>query len=227
MKKKTELIFALDTPKKKNFQYLLDSTKDLISFYKVGLIPFISLGKESIFMIKRRKRKVFLDLKIFDIPNTMIKASLNAIKWNVDIIDYHLFSDKNSLNYTLEQIRKELKKRKKDPPLMLGVTILTSQTNRHTIPNSVLSLAQKAKEIGFDGVIASGREAKEIRNKLGSKFIIASPGIRLKVNNRDDQKRIVQPKNVKGIVDFVIVGRPIYEADNPQEVIRYILRQLR
>ena len=224
MKRKTELILALDKAKKKDFLYLLDSTKDWVSFYKIGLIPFIALGKEAVRMVKRRKGRVFLDLKFFDIPNTMIRASLNAFNWGIDMLDFHLMCDKSSLKHTVSSIKKEARRAKRKIYIM-GVTVLTSESNTPTIHTQVMNLAKKAKEVGCDGVIASGRDAKSLRSKLGKDFVIASPGVRLK-EDASDQKRIVRPADVKGIVDYIIVGRPIYESKNPWKVILDIKRQL-
>ncbi len=224
MKRKTELIFALDKAKKRDFLYLLDSTKDLVSFYKIGLIPFTALGKEAVRMVKRRKGRVFLDLKFFDIPNTMIRASLNTLNWGIDMLDFHLMCDKNSLKYTVSSIKKEARRIKRKIYIM-GVTVLTSESNKPTIHTQVMNLAKKAQEVGCDGVIASGRDAKGLRSKLGKDFVIASPGVRLK-EDASDQKRTVRPADVKGIVDYIIVGRPIYEAKDPYKVILDIKRQL-
>jgi len=216
--RKCELIFALDKPRRRDFIYWIDATKDLISFYKVGLVGFTSLGKDAITLLKKRKKKVFLDLKFFDIPNTMIGASLNAINWGVDMLDFHLAQDKHSLAETLDGIKKSVRKTKKNMPAILGVTVLTSETTSSTIQSYVLNLARKAKEVGFDGVVTSGKEAKGVRKKLGKKFIIVTPGIRLK-RSLDDQRRAVTPKDVKGTSDFIVVGRPIYESKKFRKVI--------
>jgi len=226
MRRKCELIFALDKSKRRDFIYWLDATKDLIAFYKVGLIGFSALGKDAVTLIKKRKKKVFLDLKFFDIPNTMIGASLNAINWGVDMLDFHLLADENSLIATLDGIKKAAKKIKKSTPVILGVTVLTSQKAGATIQPSVLKLARKAKGIGFDGVVASGKEARALRKSLGYKFIIATPGVRLN-KSKDDQKRIVRPKDVREYADFIITGRPIYESKKPQDTIVSILDELK
>jgi len=226
MKRKCELIFALDKSRRRDFIYWLDATKDLITFYKVGLIGFSALGKDAVALIKKRKKKVFLDLKLFDIPNTMAGTSLNAINWGVDILDFHLLAGEPSLTAALSSIKKAAKKKKKNLPVMLGVTVLTSEAQGSTIQSSVLKLARKALRVGFDGVVASGKEAMAIRRKLGNKFIIASPGIRLE-KTRDDQRRIVRPEDVREYVDFIIVGRPIYESKSPQDTIVAILKELK
>jgi len=226
MKRQCELIFALDKSRRRDFIYWLDATKDLITFYKVGLIAFSALGKDAITIIKKRRKKVFLDLKFFDIPNTMVGASLNAINWGVDMLDFHLAASPSSLTAALRGIKKASEKKKKNLPIILGVTVLTSEAQDSIMQSSALKLARKALRVGFDGVVASGKEAKDIREKLGDKFIIASPGIRLK-QIRDDQRRTVRPKDVRGYADFIIAGRPVYESKNPQRVIVSILDELK
>ena len=226
MKRKCRLIFALDVAKKKEFLRWIDATKDLIDFYKVGLVPFTALGPDAITLLKRRKKKVFLDLKLFDIPNTMTKACVNAMKHNVDIIDFHLLAGKDSLRTTLEGIRKEARRKKLSMPLTLGVTILTSTANKSKIKTSVMKLAQDAHSAGLDGVVLSGKEAHLVRKRLGPGFVLACPGIRLG-GAKDDQKRVVTPRQVKSVADFIIVGRPIYEAKEPRKIVHQILEELK
>lgn len=226
MERKCNLILALDLENKKDFIWGIDSTKDLIKFYKVGLVAFTKLGPEAIKIVKRRKRKVFLDLKFFDIPNTMIKASLNAATLGADILDFHLSQDKESLRFTLCEIKREVNKKNLRMPLLLGVTVLTSTPMSFKIKNLVLEFYKKAKDVGFDGIILPGREAKLIKKRIGRDFKIACPGIRLK-KALDDQKRVVTPKEVKGCADFIIVGRPILRAKDPQKVILNILDDLK
>ena len=211
MPKKCKLIFALDIASQKDFIRWVDVTKDLVEIYKIGLIPFTALGQNSIRILKKRKKKVFLDLKFFDIPNTMIKASLNAIEQGVDILDYHISAGRAPLKQTLEEIKKELRRKNKKLPLTLGITILTSTENNPEIQKAVLNLARTAKDAGLSGVVLSGRDASLIRKKLGGSFKLACPGIRLK-KVADDQRRVVTPKDVKGVADFIIVGRPIITA---------------
>lgn len=226
MKRKCKLILALDVAGKKDFVRWIDATKDLVEFYKVGLIPFTALGNEAITLIKKRKKKVFLDLKFFDIPNTMIRASLNTLKYNIDMLDFHLLAEKNSLVYTLKELRRRVAENKLCMPIVLGITVLTNEPAKSKIHVSVVRLAKKAKEVGCNGVVCSGKEAQSVRKTLGPRFTIACPGIRLKASI-DDQKRVVTPSEIKNYADFIIVGRPILEARNPRKIINRILDDLR
>lgn len=224
MRRETELILALDVIKKKEFCELLSRTQDLLSFYKIGLVSFVALGQEAIRIVKKKHKKVFLDLKFMDIPNTMLKASLSALEQGVDILDFHLQQDTGSLKRVIKAIKEKTKG--KPSPIILGVTVLTSEQYRSKIHNSVLSLSRKAKACGFDGVVLSGREAKAVRNIVGEKFKLVCPGIRL-TPDKDDQKRKVYPEEVAGIADFIVVGRPIYESSAPENTINEILKRLR
>lgn len=226
MKRKTELIFAMDVTSKKEFIYWVDKTKDLIDFYKVGLVPFTALGSESISILEKRKKKIFLDLKFYDIPNTMIKATLNAARMKVDIVDWHLSAGKDCLEKTLLGLKKEVKKEKLKLPDIIGITVLTSAANNLNTKADVLKLAKMGKDIGLNGVVMSGKEAELARKKLGEKFKLICPGVRFKIRG-DDQKRVVTPKDIAGIADYIVMGRPIYEAKNPGEVIEKILKDLK
>lgn len=225
-KSRCKLIFALDTSSKKKFISLIDRTKDMVDFYKVGLTAFTALGNESLKILHRRKKKIFLDLKFFDIPNTMAKASLPLIEQGVDIIDFHLLAGEEQLKSTVSEIKSFIREKEVKKPLLVGVTVLTSFSGKDRIRSLVLNLAAVAKNSGLDGVVSSGREAAAIRRRFGKKFVIISPGIRLKPGT-DDQKRVVRPKDVRKDADFIVVGRPIYTAKDPRKAIASILEELR
>jgi len=225
-KSRCKLIFALDTSSKKKFISWIDRTKDMVDFYKVGLTAFTALGNESLKILHRRKKSIFLDLKFFDIPNTMINASLSAAGQGVDIIDFHLLAGGGNLRDTVSGIKAVVRKKKIKKPLFIGVTVLTSFSGKDRIHSLVLNLAERAKRSGLDGVVSSGREAFSIRRRFGKKFIIISPGIRVKAEG-DDQKRVVRPRDVRKDADFIVVGRPIYTAKNPRQVVSSILEELK
>lgn len=226
MKRNCKLIFALDTAKKKDFIRWVDATKDLIEFYKVGLVPFIGLGNEAITILKKRKKKIFLDLKFFDIPNTMIKASISALSRGVDILDFHLLADESSLRQALIEIKRKTPKSRLKVTYVVGITLLTSTAAQTNTRITVLQLARKAKRAGFDGVVCSGKEAALVRKQLGGRFKIICPGIR-RTSDADDQKRIVSPKEIKNTADFIVVGRPILQAKQPRSEIARIQEELR
>ncbi len=220
-----KLIFSLDVQKKREFERWLDLTCRVVSFYKIGFVPFVSLGPWALRSVKKRKKKIFLDLKFFDIPHTMVRSCLKLMEEGIDIVDFHLFQNKENLKMTLDEIRTQAKKRRLKIPLFLGVSVLTSVPGKSPLIKQVLSLCRKAKEVGLDGVILSGREAPLVRREMGKDFKIACPGIRLGPSG-DDQKRVVAPFQVKDVADFVVVGRPILESKDPLKVISKINSQL-
>ncbi len=222
--KKCKLILALDVPGKKEFIRWIDRTKDYVRYYKVGLEVFTRLGPESVKILKSKGKKVFLDLKFFDIPNTVISAVNSAASLGVDIIDLHLLNDLQSLIKIKSGINSVVRKYKKNIDI-LGITLLTSSAGGSKIKNKVLSLALSARDIGFSGVVCSGHEAELVRKKCGRDFIIACPGIRL-VKTKDDQKRVSTPNQVKAYADYIIVGRPVLQAKRPLGVLENILAEL-
>ena len=225
MDRKCQLIVSLDVEKKKDFVDLIDATKEVADIYKVGLVPYTALGDQAVTILKKKKKKVFLDLKFLDIPNTMVKASLNMMSRGIDMLDFHLSAEEEALSLTLDKIRAQARKQKFQLPLFLGVTVLTSVAAKSKITNFVLSLSEKAVSAGFNGVVLSGQEAPYIRRKIGSGFILVCPGIRLK-DSADDQKRVVTPAKIKNIADYIVVGRPVYNAKSPKEIAEKIIREL-
>ncbi len=220
-----ELILALDLDKEKEIKEWLSLTKDYLNYYKIGIRSFVKIGPKSVRLIKKFNKKVFLDLKFFDIPNSMIKAGKNAIDLGVDLLNFHLLNEESSLKGTIKELKSYSEKKGKKV-LFLGVTLLTSINFKKNIEQRVLKLAKKARSIGFDGVICAGRESKIIKETLGNDFITACPGIRFEPVS-DDQKRVSAPQRIKKYVDFFIMGRPILESKDPLKTIKKILRLIR
>lgn len=226
MIKQTKLIFSLDVDTEKDFLYWLDKTKDNVDYYKIGLVPYCLMGPKAVEEVKKRGKKVFLDLKFHDIPNTMIKAASTALEQEVDIIDLHLCNDEDGLTYTAAEIKRISKEKNKQLPLIIGITVLTSSSGGSTIKQRVEEFALKSQRVGFSGVVLSGQEAPHIRKICGRDIVLICPGIRLEKTN-DDQKRVVTPKDVKGVADFIVVGRPILNAKEPDKVISRINSELK
>lgn len=203
------LIFALDVPSIKDAKKLVDDLGDSISFYKIGLELFMSGNYlEFIGWLKEKDKKVFVDLKFFDVPQTVGSAIRQLSKYGATFATIH----------GNDSIMKAAVKEKVDIKI-LAVTMLTSLDQADAdalgfkvdIKDIVLSRAQRALEIGCDGVISSGLEVPELRGELGSKFIVVTPGIR-PIANTDDQKRTVDVEDafLNG-ADYIVVGRPIKE----------------
>lgn len=203
------LIFALDAPNVEEAKILVNDFGDNICFYKVGLELFISGNYfDFIAWLKSKNKKVFVDLKFFDVPKTVGAAIKQLRKYGASFATVH----------GNDEVMKAAAKEKGEMKI-LAVTMLTSLDQgdvndlgfKVDIKEVVLSRAKRALDIGCDGVISSGLEAADLRDKLGTRFIIVTPGIR-PVENTDDQKRTVDIEQAfRNGADYIVVGRPIKE----------------
>ncbi len=219
-----KLIVALDVDNLEKAEELVDKLYPKVKFFKVGSQLFTNCGPEIIKFIKRKKAKVFLDLKFHDIPNTVASASLSATRLEVDIFNLHACGGAEMMKAALTASEKEAEKLKIKRPKIIAVTKLTSQK---APVEEVVELANQAKQAGLDGVVASAQEAKAIREKMGKDFIIVTPGIRPPFSAADDQKRVATPKEaIENGADYIVVGRPIIEAENPIKVVNEILKEI-
>ena len=187
--------------------------KDLspyIDVFKVGPILFLQSGKEIIKMINDNGKKVFLDLKFHDIPATVQRAVQSARDLGVYSLTVHSCGGEEMLKLATSV---------ESRPKIWAVTVLTSQV---TTPEEVVRRAKLAKECGVDGVISSPLEIETIKANCGKEFEVVTPGIR-PVKVADDQKRVATPESaVKAGANFIVVGRPIIQAENPVEVAKNI-----
>ncbi|KAA0258038.1 orotidine-5'-phosphate decarboxylase [Deferribacter autotrophicus] len=219
---KPEIIVALDFADFEQAKSIINKLEDEITYYKVGLEAFVSIGNSIIDYLKNKNKKVFLDLKFHDIPNTVKKASIAAAKLNIDMFNIHIQGGKKMISETVSAV-KEIN----SSVIILGVTLLTSldknyfnefniKFNNET--EYVLHLAKIGKLAGLDGVVSSAKETPIIKNQLGDDFLTVTPGIRLASNDINDQKRVVTPKDAKNMgTDYIVVGRPITQADDPKK----------
>lgn len=208
------LIFALDVPTVDAAKQWADKLGDSVSFYKLGLEIFMAGGYyELIDWLNKRGKKVFADLKFFDVPETVGAAVAQLHDKHVEFATVH----------GNDEILKAANKRKNGVKI-LAVTVLTSldQSDLTTlgfkcdVETLVLSRARRALEIGCEGVISSGLEASKLRGDLGNNFLIVIPGIR-PVKNIDDQKRTVDVEQAfRNGADYIVVGRPIRNAPDPK-----------
>jgi orotidine-5'-phosphate decarboxylase len=190
-----------------------------VQFWKVGLELFISDGKAILAELKQRNKRVFLDLKLHDIPNTVAKACEVAATYDVDFLTVHATGGKQMLDVAAKAIASSSTK-------LLAVTLLTSLTSRELafdlkvpieLPEYVLHLALMAQEAGLSGIVCSPLEVKELRTHLNPDFILVTPGIRLAIDVPGDQRRIMTPKAaIAAGADYLVIGRSILNATNPQ-----------
>ncbi|WP_295405559.1 orotidine-5'-phosphate decarboxylase [uncultured Thiocystis sp.] len=211
------LILALDVPDMTAAKQLVDDLGDSVQFYKIGLELFMSGNYfELIDWLRARGKRVFCDLKFFDIPETVASAVRQLKDRGVDFATVH---GNDTMLAAAAREKNDLK--------ILAVTVLTSLDRSDleslgfqcNVEDLVLARAKKAIKLGCDGVISSGLEASRLRDDLGDRFLIVSPGIRPVDNcTEDDQKRVVSPTQafLNG-ADYIVVGRPIRDAQNPRE----------
>lgn len=221
----SKLIVSLDLESKEEIDRIVE-TLDFIEYFKVGAIPYLIYGNELIEKLKKKKKKVFLDLKFFDIPNTVKKGVKSACLKGIDMLTIHIMGGEEMVKSAVEGRNETGRKTK-----ILGITILTSIKEKNmvfpsSIKDMVLNLAEKGYKWGVDGIVCSGEELPYLRKILPEEFIMVVPGIRIE-KMEDDQKRVITPEMAaKNGADFIVVGRPIYESENPVEAAKKIIREV-
>ena len=225
-----DVIIALDFPSGEVALDFLKNFKNEKVYVKVGMELFYKEGPSIINEIKKLGHKIFLDLKIHDIPNTCKDATNSLISLDVDMINYHISGGKKMLSEASEIVNKE-----KPEMITLGVTMLTSTDEdvmhhelkideRKSLDDVVLDYARLAKEANLSGIVCSALEVPKIKENLGDDFITVTPGIR-KVKGTDDQKRVVTPSEARELgSDYIVVGRPITKAEDPLKEYKEIKR---
>ncbi len=219
-----KIILALDVEKKADVERWVRETEDLVDFYKIGLALYMRMGPKSVEILKRHKKKVFLDLKFFDIPNTVLSALSAAYKLQVDLVNLHLLNSQEALIQIQEGVKK-IRSSGTHSMDVIGVTLLTSTAGGNRIHQRVCALAWLARKTGFQGVVCSGQEAEAVRKQCGKNFLIVCPGIRV-ISGSDDQRRVVTPKQVAPFADYIVVGRPVLNADDPRRVLKSMRKEL-
>lgn len=210
---KPEVILALDVDSRDKAEDLIDKLYPEIRIFKVGAQLFTTAGPEIINFINNKGAKAFLDLKFFDIPNTVANAVRAAVRLGITIMTLHILGDEEMLKAAVEAAKSEAKRLKAKRPLLVGVTVLTS---REANFNEVLTLTRIGLDCGLDGVVCSAREAALLKKEIKKEFVIVTPGIRPKGANADDQKRVVTAAEaIQAGSNFLVVGRPILDADDP------------
>lgn len=237
MKRTPEIIVALDVQSITEAKRVVDAIGDQINFYKVGLESFVSFGHELIDFLKKNNKKIFLDLKFHDIPNTVAKALIAGTNLGVDMINLHTQGGFVMMKETVEKTSEHCAKINIKKPLIIGVTLLTSLDQSYfseiglsweNIIDYVKHLAKSAKKAGLDGVVSSARETVAIKDVCGRQFITVTPGIRPAFAQLNDQKRVVTPKDAFDMgTDFIVVGRPITKDKNPDNIVRLIKEEMR
>jgi len=223
-----KLCVALDLESFDENIKLAKELKEFDLWMKVGFRSYIRDGKKILQELKdiNPNFKIFLDLKLYDIPNTMADASYEIAKLGVDMFNVHASSGKRALKTVMERLSTL-----KNPPIVLAVTALTSFDEEEFRNIYNVPLKQKAKEFAKDsfdaklnGVVCSAYESLEIKKETSEKFLTLTPGIRPFDEDANDQQRVANIEFAKKQkVDFIVVGRPIYKSPNPKEAVSKIL----
>ncbi len=238
-----KLIVALDLETFQEARQLIDELADTVDIFKVGSQTITSYGQEIIRYLQARGKKVFLDLKFHDIPNTVALAVKNAVSLSIPhqgqnswaplfMMTVHTVGGKEMLEAAVRAGESQAKALGVFRPLIVGVTVLTSDAPGINLENVVLERARLAKESGLDGVVASAQETAAIRRALGNDFLIVTPGIRPSESSPkgsgDDQKRVATPaRAVANGSNFLVVGRPIILSPSPRAAALRILEDMK
>lgn len=216
-----DVIVACDFASKEQVFGFLDKFTDRKPFVKIGMELFYAEGPEIVREIKRRGHKIFLDLKLHDIPNTVKKSMAVLSRLDVDMTNLHAAGTVSMMEAALEGLTRPDGTR----PLLIAVTQLTSTDQERMekdllinepIDKVVMHYAHNARIAGLDGVVCSPLEAEKVHNTCGSGFLTVTPGVRFADDDKGDQKRVMTPAEAKKIgSDYIVVGRPITAAENP------------
>ncbi|MFA5275639.1 MAG: orotidine-5'-phosphate decarboxylase [Candidatus Omnitrophota bacterium] len=213
MKKTPEIILALDVDTLEKAEQFVDKLYPTIKIFKIGIQLFTAYGPKIVETINKKGAEIFLDLKFFDIPNTVAGAVRSAVKLKVKMLTLHILGDEDMLKGAVTAAEDEAGKLKIKRPLIIGVTVLTS---KETTSSDVLTLAKIGIDCGLDGVVCSAREAALLRKEINRNFIIVTPGIRPSGISSNDQKRTATLEEaIKSGSNFLVIGRPILEAKDP------------
>jgi len=221
---------ALDVSSASKALQLADQVREVASLFKVGKQLFTAVGPEVVRDLQASGRKVFLDLKFHDIPNTVRAAVREAAKLGVNMLTVHAAAGSKVLRAAAEAAAEGANR-----PLILAVTVLTSFTDADLeetgvsgrVRDHALKMAQLARSVGCGGIVTSAREAGALRHELGPDFVIVTPGIRPAGAEADDQARAATPAEaIRAGATYIVVGRPITGAANPAQEARRIVDEI-
>ena len=230
------LIVALDFNKFDDVKNLVNELGDDVVFYKVGMELFYSEGIKVIDWLKEQNKKIFLDLKLFDIPNTVAGGLCSLMRHGVDILNVHAVGGLEMMEAASLSLKAESDRLNIPCPKLIAITVLTSMDqseweglgyDKIDMTQQAIHLAKLAQFAGLDGVVSSPQEAKAIRKECGENFLIVTPGIRPIGSDIDDQSRVSLPRYaIENGSNYLVVGRPIRSAENPKLAAQNILKEI-
>ena len=235
MSVKDRLIVALDLHTMEDLRQMTQTLGDTVTYYKVGMELFYSVGQDAVKFLKDSGKNVFLDLKIHDISNTAAGAVTSLANLGADMMNVHAGGGFTMMRRAAEALREASAKNGTPCPKLIAVTVLTGIDQNEweemgltgNIKGQILRLAKLAQKAGLDGVVSSPQEAEIIRENCGGNFLIVTPGIRPEGADKGDQSRIATPAAaMKNGASHIVVGRPILKAADPKKAAQDILRQM-
>ncbi|GCL35586.1 orotidine 5'-phosphate decarboxylase [Sphaerospermopsis reniformis] len=219
-----KIIVPLDVSDLESAIALVDKLPQ-VTFWKVGLELFTSTGPAILDVLKSRQKRIFLDLKFHDIPNTVAGACRAAAGYGVDLLTIHATCGKDCLKAAVEAVQVGAEKAGTKPPKLIAITVLTSISARDLafdlkipleLPEFALEMALLAKNAGLNGAVCSPQEVAQLRNTCGENFLLVCPGVRPSWADKGDQKRSLTPSQAfQAGADFLVIGRPITAAADP------------
>jgi orotidine-5'-phosphate decarboxylase len=218
-----------------NAEALYDQVSEYVGTVKVGSPLFVEKGPAAVQAFLRRGARVFLDLKLHDIPNTVGLAAQRAAELGVSLLTVHAQGGPSMMRAALEGAKRGASNARVSPPRLLAVTVLTSLDTSElsaigwTQPPDALvaTLAGVAQASGVDGLVCSPREVAQLRKTFGSQFFLCTPGIRPTASNKQDQTRSeTAAEAIRAGADLLVVGRPIYEAPDPVAAARSLCAEI-
>jgi len=234
LKPEERIILALDFPEHGIAIDWVEKLRSKIKTFKVGPILFLDSGSEGLKEFSNLSIDVFLDLKFHDIPSTVEKTARQSVRFGANMFTIHTLGGFEMMKRASEAVKEEAEKLSYPKPLVLGVTVLTSHDKKSleqigistSTEDTVMNLATLAEKANVDGLVCSGVEVEALRREFGDRFTLVVPGIRPGTANHD-QKRVTTPAEAvsKG-ADYLVIGRAITEADNPEEVVDEIVESI-
>jgi orotidine-5'-phosphate decarboxylase len=230
------IALALDVDNDHEALAIVAELKDSVGVFKVGHQLFTAYGPDIVRRIIGMGGRVFLDLKYHDIPNTVAKASAEAVKLGVSIFNVHSLGGIDMMRAAVESAKETAGKYNVPVPTILAVTILTSMDEKsmrkelkitRSLQREVAHLARLAQRAGMHGVVASPQEIKMLRRVVRGEFVILTPGVRPAWADKDDQKRVMTPgEAVRAGADYIVVGRPVLKAKDRKAAVEKIFEEI-
>lgn len=230
-----QIIVPLDVPSEADAIALIDQIPQ-VQFWKVGLELFVSCGPSILEQLKQRQKRIFLDLKFHDIPNTVAGACRAAAAYGVDLLTIHATAGRPALSAAQQALQEGAQAAQTPPPKLIAITVLTSLSLRELaldlkipleLPEYALQMGLLAQESGLNGIVCSPHEAEQMRQVCGDEFLIVCPGVRPQGSATGDQKRAMTPTAaIQAGANYLVIGRPITTAADPQQAFQTICADL-